>query len=68
MCNVRGVIAHAVPHIYCFSDVSVDVPDEIDLSVLRGVGLQPGEVELPEGQPEAAQQGQSQPKKCSDYP
>eukprot|EP00795_Rhopilema_esculentum_P007232 gene7232-12915_t len=28
-------------------DVSVDVPDELDLSHLRGTGLQPGEEELP---------------------
>ena len=29
------------------SDVSVDVPDELDISQLRGKGLQPGEEELP---------------------
>eukprot|EP00112_Aurelia_sp_Birch-Aquarium-sp1_P012383 Seg2604.5 transcript_id=Seg2604.5/GoldUCD/mRNA.D3Y31 product="Ubiquitin carboxyl-terminal hydrolase 5" protein_id=Seg2604.5/GoldUCD/D3Y31 len=28
-------------------DVSVDVPDELDISQLRGKGLQPGEEELP---------------------
>ncbi|XP_077998917.1 ubiquitin carboxyl-terminal hydrolase 5-like [Glandiceps talaboti] len=30
-------------------DVSVDVSDELDLSALRGQGLQAGETELPEG-------------------
>ncbi|XP_071945976.1 ubiquitin carboxyl-terminal hydrolase 5-like [Antedon mediterranea] len=30
-------------------DVSVDMPDDLDLTSIRGVGLQPGEVELPEG-------------------
>ncbi len=29
-------------------DVSIDVPDLLDLSALRGQGLQPGEEELPE--------------------
>lgn len=29
-------------------DVSVDIPDELDLSALRGHGLQPGEKPLPE--------------------
>ncbi|GFT00664.1 ubiquitin carboxyl-terminal hydrolase 5 [Nephila pilipes] len=29
-------------------DVSLDVPDELDLSALRGKGIQPGEEELPE--------------------
>lgn len=35
-------------------DVSVDMPNEIDLSVLRAKGIQPGEMQLPEessGQP-----------------
>lgn len=36
-------------------DVSVDVPDELDLSALRGMGIQPGEEELPTEQ-------QSQPQ------
>ena len=31
------------------SDVEIDVPDELDITLLRGCGLQPGEVELPEG-------------------
>lgn len=30
------------------SDVSVDMPDELDLSPLRGQGLQPGEEDLPD--------------------
>ncbi|XP_070560700.1 LOW QUALITY PROTEIN: ubiquitin carboxyl-terminal hydrolase 5-like [Ptychodera flava] len=30
-------------------DVSIDIPDELDLSSLRGKGLQAGETELPEG-------------------
>lgn len=36
-------------------DVSVDMPDILDLSSLRGTGLQPGEELLPdlEGQPPA---------------
>nr|XP_015193349.1 PREDICTED: ubiquitin carboxyl-terminal hydrolase 5 [Lepisosteus oculatus] len=29
-------------------DVSIDVPDSLDLSALRGAGLQPGEEELPD--------------------
>ncbi|XP_054724568.1 ubiquitin carboxyl-terminal hydrolase 5-like [Uloborus diversus] len=29
-------------------DVSLDVPEELDLSVIRGKGIQPGEEELPE--------------------
>ncbi|KAG7457683.1 hypothetical protein MATL_G00229800 [Megalops atlanticus] len=32
-------------------DVSIDVPDTLDLSSLRGTGLQPGEEELPEVAP-----------------
>eukprot|EP00899_Mesostigma_viride_P006052 jgi/Mesvir1/15448/Mv06630-RA.3 len=32
-------------------DVYVDVPDKIDLSHLRGTGLQPGETELPDEEP-----------------
>ena len=32
---------------YC-PDVSVQMPDELDLSALRGRGLQPGEAELPD--------------------
>ena len=31
------------------SDVEIDVPDELDITLLRGCGLQPEEVELPEG-------------------
>ena len=31
-----------------FTDVQVDVPDDLDISCLRGSGLQPGEQELPE--------------------
>ena len=30
------------------SDVIIDVPDKLDLTHLKGCGLQPGEVELPE--------------------
>ncbi|PIK38550.1 putative ubiquitin carboxyl-terminal hydrolase 5 [Apostichopus japonicus] len=30
-------------------DVSIDVPDDLDLTAYRGKGLQPGEKELPEG-------------------
>ena len=35
------------------ADVAVEMPDEIDLSPLRGTGLQPGEEELPEDVPQA---------------
>lgn len=34
------------------TDISLDVPDEIDLSFLRGKGIQPNEEELPESPPE----------------
>ena len=34
------------------SDVSLDMPDEIEISHLRAKGLQPGEEELPEQQQE----------------
>ena len=34
----------------CFADVLINVPEELDLSHLRGRGLQPGEEELPEGE------------------
>lgn len=34
-----------------FSDISVDVPDSLDLSHLQGKGKQPGEVELPSDDP-----------------
>ena len=37
---------------YYVSDVAVEMPDELDLSPLRGTGLQPGEEELPEDVPE----------------
>lgn len=30
------------------ADISLDVPDDLDLSSLRGQGLQPGEEELPQ--------------------
>lgn len=30
-------------------DISLDVPEELDLEDLRGHGLQPGEEELPAG-------------------
>ena len=38
------------------ADISVDVPDNLDLSSIRGRGLQPGEEELP--QEAEAPQGQ----------
>ena len=36
--------------LYYFSilDISLDVDQELDISCLRGTGLQPGEEELPE--------------------
>ena len=37
-----------------FVDVSVDVPDELDLTSAKGNGLQAGEQELPEESSEAA--------------
>ena len=36
------------------SDVSVEVPDEIDISHIRGSGKQPGEEELPEPESETS--------------
>ena len=33
-----------------FIDVSVDIPDDLDITPLRGSGLQPGEEELPSEQ------------------
>ncbi|KAK2163107.1 hypothetical protein LSH36_85g00013 [Paralvinella palmiformis] len=39
-------------------DVSLDMPDELDLSELRGKGLQPGEVELPDGDQQASAEPQ----------
>ena len=33
--------------VVCFVDVAIDIPDVLDLSALRGMGLQPGEEELP---------------------
>ena len=40
----------------CFvTDISLDVAQELDITCLRGTGLQPGEEELPE------QNSQSQP-------
>lgn len=35
-------------YLFLISDISLDVPDELDLSVLRGKGIQLGEEELPE--------------------
>ena len=35
---------------FCFSDVSIDILDELDLTHLRATGLQPNEQELPEGE------------------
>ena len=32
-------------------DISLDMPNEIDISHLRGRGMQPGEVALPEDEP-----------------
>lgn len=40
-----------VPHIIHLLDVSIDVPDTLDLSELRGSGQQPGEELLPEVAP-----------------
>ena len=45
-----------------FSDVLVDVPEKLDLSHLRGHGLQPGEMELPEG--DAPTEQQEKPGTC----
>lgn len=39
------------PHIIHLLDVSIDVPDTLDLSELRGAGQQPGEELLPEVAP-----------------
>jgi hypothetical protein len=37
--------------IFCFADVSIDMPDLLDISHLRARGLQPGEEELPDISP-----------------
>ncbi|XP_064384127.1 ubiquitin carboxyl-terminal hydrolase 5-like [Halichondria panicea] len=42
-------------------DVLVDAPDTLDLSHLRGCGLQPGEVELPDGGDAPANQQEEKP-------
>ena len=41
-----------------YADVVVNVPEELDLSHLRGQGLQPGEEELPEGEAPSDQASQ----------
>ena len=47
-------------HTHTHTDVLIDVPLMLDLSHLRGHGLQEGEVELPEGEaPSNQQQGKS---------
>lgn len=43
-------------------DVLIDVPEELDISHLRGCGLQAGEVELPEGD------AQEQPQQEGNIP
>ena len=40
------------------ADVVINVPEELDLSHLRGRGLQPGEEELPEGEAPSDQASQ----------
>ena len=40
------------------ADVVINVPEELDLSHLRGRGLQPGEEELPEGEAPSDQSSQ----------
>lgn len=42
---------------FCFSDVSIDILDELDLTHLRATGLQPSEQELPEGEQAAPAAG-----------
>ena len=42
---------------FCFSDVSIDILDELDLTHLRATGLQPNEEELPEGEQAAPAAG-----------
>ena len=43
--------------IFFFSDVSIDILDELDLTHLRATGLQPNEQELPEGEQAAPAAG-----------
>ena len=43
--------------LFLFADVSVDVPDVLDISHLKGNGLQPGEEELPEAVDPQSKQG-----------
>lgn len=33
---------------FAIADVSIEMPEELDISQLRGAGLQPGEEELPD--------------------
>ena len=42
---------------FCFSDVSIHILDELDLTHLRATGLQPNEEELPEGEQAAPAAG-----------
>ena len=42
-----------------YADVVINVPEELDLSHLRGRGLQPGEEELPEGEAPSDQASQA---------
>ena len=46
------------------TDVLIDVPEELDISHLRGCGLQAGEVELPEGDAPASQEQPQQQGSC----
>lgn len=37
-------------------DISIDVPDQLDISYIRGAGIQPGEERLPEAKANALPQ------------
>ena len=53
--------------IFSFSDVEVDFPDQLDLSELRGKGLQPGEEQLPEGSGQTQEPGMGSWMTCISY-
>lgn len=56
MCVCQVQAGGGLNRFFFFSDVEIDVPDELDLTSLHGRGLQPGEVELPEGDAPPANQ------------
>lgn len=47
----KPVLIEFAPNPFLHPDVSIEVPDDLDLSALRGKGKQPNEEELPTEQP-----------------